>query len=626
VFFALFLVGCSSAHALTCLGLPRQVYVGDTASDASCTYNDIQTALSNEGANCPVVVNITHEHTYTSQALTISGKKLTLRGWPGGVTCNLLANCNTVGCLPAETGSPLITLSGAAGNSVLHIDGSSGVSIQDIQISDGIVNPLQGGGGIFFGGTGSLTLGNSTISNNQAGYGAGIAMSPSGPATLTLGANTVIEYNDATVNGGGILVEGETTLTATSPNTWIQGNTALAGDGGGIIVNAPAVANIGSPGFFGLPVIDNNSAAYGGGIAVEGSQNPPSDGLLRLYTTDPNNPVSVSGNSASHTGGGIFVKPVYSNTQNLTFLCAYDFRIDDNFAQEGAAIYSDLNGVGGGGDVYLNLDPVDDTDNVCQKASAPGIVACAAGVACNEINGNIAQTTDNTPTDGAAILIQSAGTLFGYRFSMRENQGGELIRFLTDEDYDDLDTVGGNTLRDCLFANNTTTGNLIEAAPGGGADNVVKMDSCTIADNQIGAPYVMLTQISNSSHFALTNLIIDQPGRATVDYDGPLDNFTVEYLLSNDTSTISSGTGVRAGAPTFVDAANGDYHLQRTSLGVNYAPPGTDAFDLDGHTRVVNLPGVTDVFGPMDLGAYEVQAACMLTNDTLFCDGFEGNP
>src|ERR1700733_2386590 len=73
VFFALFMIGSGSAHALSCFGQPRQVYVGDTASDASCTYNDIQTALNDEGSGCPVVVNITHEHTYTSQALTISG-------------------------------------------------------------------------------------------------------------------------------------------------------------------------------------------------------------------------------------------------------------------------------------------------------------------------------------------------------------------------------------------------------------------------------------------------------------------------------------------------------------------------------------------------------------------------
>src|ERR1700722_16416973 len=182
------LLGTTPAYAI-CFGLPKQVYVGDTSSDSDCTYNDIQSALSAEGGTCPAVVNITREHTYTSQALTISGKGLTLKGWGDGVTCNLLKNCTTVGCLPAETGAPLITLSGTSGSSVLHIDGASGVSLIDLTITGGILNLQQGGGGIYFGGSGSLSLANTTVSYNEAGFGAGVAMSPSGSATLTLNSN-----------------------------------------------------------------------------------------------------------------------------------------------------------------------------------------------------------------------------------------------------------------------------------------------------------------------------------------------------------------------------------------------------------------------------------------------------
>jgi hypothetical protein len=101
---------------------------------------------------------------------------------------------------------------------------------------------------------------------------------------------------------------------------------------------------------------------------------------------------------------------------------------------------------------------------------------------------------------------------------------------------------------------------------------------------------------------------------------------TAQYNLVNNSSPFvgTNDVGIQQGAPTFVDSANGDYHLKSTSLGVNYAPAGISTVDLDGKPRVVNLPGVTDVFGPMDLGAYEIQSVCAVS-DTIFCDGFDGN-
>ena len=610
----------SAAYAL-CFGPPKQVYVGDTSSDSDCTYNDIQSALNAEGGTCPAVVNITREHTYTSQALTISGKGLTLKGWGDGVTCNLLKNCTTAGCLPAETGAPLVTLSGTTGSSVLHIDGSSGVTLIDLTLTGGIVNPQQGGGGVYFGGSGSLTTQNTTIDYNQAGYGAGIAMSPSGTAALTLGPNSVIQYNDATVNGGGILIEGQTTLTATSPNTYINGNTALSGSGGGVIVNGPATANIGSPGYFGLPVIEGNSAEYGGGVAAfAASQAPPT---INLFTTDANNPVQVSGNVASHTGGAIYLKPYVPtgfSFESWPIFCADNFRLDNNIAQEGTAIYADedhdINGDYIGSNVHLN------------DCAPAGAVACAAGVACNELSGNVAEDTNQQATDGAVILMQSSGFLQADRVKLTGNHGGAAIRVLTDQENNwsgGGGTVAVNTqLENCLLADNVLSGELFDATPGGGDNNKIVFDGCTIAGNQIGAPYLMLVQLSDNSSFVLRNSLIAQPSRATVDYDGSFDNFTAEYIVSNDITTLSAvGVGVKVGTPTFVNAANGDFHLQRSSIGVNYAPAGTTSHDLDGNTRVVNLPGVPDVYGPMDVGAYEIQLACAVS-DTIFCDGFDG--
>ena len=89
---ALLLVATDAAALCPMGGL--EVYVGDKASDSSCTYNSIQEAL-NATYTCITTVRITREHTYTSQHLTVNGtsKPLYLQGEADGVTCYQLAHC-----------------------------------------------------------------------------------------------------------------------------------------------------------------------------------------------------------------------------------------------------------------------------------------------------------------------------------------------------------------------------------------------------------------------------------------------------------------------------------------------------------------------------------------------------
>ena len=75
------------------------------------------------------------------------------------------------------------------------------------------------------------------------------------------------------------------------------------------------------------------------------------------------------------------------------------------------------------------------------------------------------------------------------------------------------------------------------------------------------------------------------------------------------------------GAPSFVDAANRDYHLQISSLGVDYAPAAANV-DLDGNTRNADMPGAPNAYGPLDLGAFERQSSCGAA-DSVFCNGFD---
>jgi predicted outer membrane repeat protein len=610
--------------------LPLHYRVG--ADTTNCQYNDLQSAINAVG-ECPTIIDITREHTYTNQHLIISGKpNLTLQGWGDGVSCvQIPGNLDFPPYSPPNTLAPLVSLDGSgSGGRVLSITGNSNVTLRNLTVLRGATAASASGGGINFDGQGALTLTRSTVSFNNAGYGAGINMNgSSGPATLTLGSDTLVITNTASTSGGGIRMQGNSRLYALQPKTLIGYNHAANGYGGGLEVLGPARADIGSPGYNGLAVIYGNDAAYGGGMDIL-TFDDGADAIVRLFTIDPHNPVQVSGNSASHTGGAVYLKPLLGIASEASAnLCAYDFRIDGNSAQEGAAIYSDadyspgiINTFNGG---VVKLNQAEPFAGVCAPAellSAFGAVACAPGVPCNQFVGNNAEDSNGQATEGSMILLQDASSFHADRFSARANTGAHLLREIGDGDEFSY-TLSG--LRDCLLADNIFTQELVAQTDGTVAD--ITLDHCTIAGNQIGAPYAFLTPGS----IRLSNSIIDQPGRATVDpaISNPDD---AAYLLTNDRSTLPDTAYIHQGTPSFVDAGNGDYHLLPASEGVDSAPAQTGSAaipaDLDGQVRVVDLPTVPNSFGPLDLGAYEVPLSAVLAcaaADTIFCDGFDGN-
>ena len=510
----------------------------------------------------------------------------------------------------AATTQPLVTIDGSnTAGSVLTITGNSNIILRDLTITRGAASASAGGGGIQFDGTGSLYLDTSTVSLNYAGYGGGININGNGgAATLTLGANSLVLNNEAQYDGGGIRLTGQARLFALQPQTLIAYNQAPNGNGGGIAVVGPARADIGSAGYNGAPVIEFNSAAYGGGIAAAASGTSSAE--VRAFTVDANNPVQISNNSASHTGGGVYLKPYISGTDHgdATF-CAFDYRIDSNIAQEGTAIYSDLDttsGADAGGTVELNGSAD------CGPESPPtlGSVPCTPGVACNTMNNNVAEDSGNNPTPGSTILLQDQSLMaFGNRLIMRGNQGAHAIRAFDSQ-------IG---ITNCLIADNTLTAEMIRIENDGGDVDffyLTDLDGCTIVNNSNqGAPVIY-----SAHRLTLTNSIIDEESIVTLNYTANPADLNVSYVLSNDTSTLQGGTGVIQGAPTYVDAAGHDYHLQATSIGIDYAP-ATGGYDLDRVPRDVDLAPVPNNYGPRDIGAYERQYVC--TADTIFCNGFD---
>jgi predicted outer membrane repeat protein len=614
------LVSTEAIGAL-CLPMIHKVNVGSaTGAGTGCdyVYADLQTAINNVA--CPnTVISIAGGVTLANVALEINGKtNLTIVGLGAGTTClNPPPICDPdVGCSGGGAPVPNVTLQGTGSGSVFYIHGNSSVTLESLTLKKG--GGTDFGGGIHFTGAGSLTIVGSTITDNSANsQGGGIQFNGSGGnATLTIGAGTLVTNNTSGGDGGGIHVNGSARLFALQPYTFISSNTA-ANHGGGMYVSGPAQADIGSPGYNGAPVISFNSAAYGGGIAMDTA---PDDATatVRVFTTDPHVPVSISNNTASSTGGGIWTHPFISGIsgQYNPIFCANDFHIDHNIAQEGTAIYSDTDSSIGngntGGYIYLNNDP-GGSCSTPESISTLGAVRCAPGVECNTLNGNVAENSSSSPTPGSVILLQDQGNLLGTRFTMRNNTAQHAIR-----------TLDGNVKLDtCLIADNTLTAEMLRFENDGtdclDCTPSTTVEGCTVVNNSDqGAPVIQ------SGHaLALTDSIIDESGINTVNYAGPGGGLTASAVLATDISTLPSAAGIDLGEPLYVDAANHDYHLQPTSTGIDFAP-AKGGIDLDGNPRDVNLSGVPGNPTPRDIGAYERQNRFQCgTSNSIFCNGYE---
>jgi predicted outer membrane repeat protein len=587
------------AAAMFSLASPAGAFaIYTVGGDAACGYTSIQDAVDAAAANPGEdYVWVASNQPYTGQRVVIEDQDLDIEG-------------GFVDCSDSDIDTMKTIVSGAdnGGGPVFAFRGTVHVLMTNFDVRD--AERDGDGGGIDFAATGGLTLQQSTISMNTADYGAGINFrGAGGHAALAIAHDTFVLRNTAATSGGGIRVEGDATLYMLEPNTLIAYNTAANGYGGGIEVIGPALANIGSPGYNGGGVIQFNNALRGGGLSVHAGNEPQSEGFARLFATDPQTPVQISNNFAALTGGGVYVQP------NSIFdlggyhplsagVCAQQFRIDDNIAQEGAAIYSDtavfnagLVYVGGSVELQTSLDGCGTTP------LSLGAVACAEGVRCNTIDGNIAENANAEPTPGSTILMQNDGFLRIYGLHMHDNEGAHALRiFDTDAD-----------VRNALITDNAFGSDLFYVETEG--DRGLVLRGSTIANNAIGGSVV-----HTGNDVELGNLIMTQPGVPAFSVsDFPQGFF--EYLLASDTSGLPVRSDIVQGDATFVDVAARDYHLATGSLGLDFAP-AAGSNDLDGRPRDVDLADMPNLFGPRDIGAYERQLGCAAA-DTIYCDGFD---
>ncbi len=324
------------------------VYVVGTGS--GCTHATVQAAINAAQANPGAdTVRITRSQTWTAQELQVdTSQELSLVG--GFDTCT------------TSEPSGMTTLSGAGGNprQVLRVSmpGGGVVRLQHLMIRDADPSSDADGGGIYFSGNGVLELSDTSVIQNQAGYGAGIYARGTGhDARLVFGENVIVGFNTARHSGGGVYVHGIREFRMHAPGSVIMWNMAQGigggGYGGGLMVlsnGIAAAAYIGS-GQPGLGSIVSNTAVYGGGVAVVGDDPGgattviSSFASIRLQQTVADAPAGVRDNVASQRGGGLYLRPYADFDDTVsTDVWLFNTELEANTAPVGAAIYSDSSG------------------------------------------------------------------------------------------------------------------------------------------------------------------------------------------------------------------------------------------------------------------------------------------
>ncbi|HET8898552.1 MAG TPA: right-handed parallel beta-helix repeat-containing protein [Rhodanobacteraceae bacterium] len=444
-------------------------------------------------------------------------------------------------------------------------NGTAIVNLRHLDIKNGEI-------GIAFGGSGILQTIETTIERNAS---SGIsATATSSDTELVIDTGTLIldngDYACYVFNlaplGGGIRLDGPIEMTMTAPQTLIAFNSACKG--GGLYVGPEAYAYIGSPGYNGLPAIYQNAAMLeGGGAFVAGT--------LKLFTTDSAHPIGLSHNSAVENGGGIYVSGTDAK------LCAWDFAINDNTADGfGSAIY------GNDSSIILNRN------EYTGCSVHPEAVRCASPTACNQISDNTNTGADTNNALGAAIDLSGA-SLVGRRISLRNNNSAAAIR----------STDSNVSIDECLIADNKVSGSLLASnLEDPQSESSLYLKNCTIAGNDIAIGAV----VQSNAYLYLFNSILYQPDTPTLSFTGPQGQFSADSLLLDNGSNVPPGATIARGISPFVAPEAGDYHLLYNSAAVDFAAGiVSDAFDLDGNPRDVDIPDRPNFNGPRDLGAYE---------------------
>lgn len=310
--------------------------------------------------------------------------------------------------------------SGAAGNA-LRVVGGGIINIDNVRVQNN-TGSVRGSVRFDVETNARMTVGisNSTITNNTASAGAGVAITNelgSGNIVVSI-TDSAITNNTATGSGGGVLVNNVsgTSTSLTMNNTTLSGNGASIGGG----INVTGTGTPTSVTLLSTTVSGNNATNGGGGVSFDGG---PAADLLIENTT-------LNANTAANTGAGLLA----TSARQITL--------------RGATLSGNSAPTGVGGAAYFdtNVAAITLDDTVVRDNSASTVGGLYAFLP-DSLTANRLTVTGNSATvevGGALIAPSNYASITDSSFTLN-SAGGEIGGLLT----------GRTTLRNVAIEDNS---------------------------------------------------------------------------------------------------------------------------------------------------------------------------
>lgn len=416
--------------------------------------------------------------------------------------------------------------------------------------------------------TGLFIYGNSSISNNLAGAGGGIACA--GRVTMTVD-NSLIAGNDATASfsgGGGVYAEG--------CYIWL-GDHSTASAQGVIATRALATGGVG----------------YGGGISTWAGST--------LYVVGGGTQPSVVVLNSAERGGGIFLADSALIARNAT--------INNNTA-----------GVQGGGVYAVNSDT-----RILRTLRG---ASCHDSLRCSQLSGNRVTGAGYYDSGGGLRALHGTTLISGTFIELNHVNTSRGMAILVES----APGTGGGLNRDGLqifgsvIANNDASGGAIasDASIVWTRNSSGLLGFNTFARN-VGVPRIVYTEGWDGGTmypFGIVGSIFDSSTGLAADpgAHGTVPSGDCNRLHESSSAFAAGSVRSTTAQPQFVDATNRDFSLAGSSPLIDWcdASDGSVLLGADGGPRPYDDPFWSALYGNYDLGGLERHP-----DDRIFQDDFD---